>query len=208
MNNNNIYQRMSAITTEMQTVAKNLEVGYGKGSYKAVSETDVLRAVKPVEAKYGVYSYPYSRQIVDSGTIESNTGNAMFLRLEVVYRFVNVDNPTEYIDITTYGDGIDRADKATGKAMTYADKYALLKAYKINTGEDPDAAHSNDIVGENAENKAARATAEQLRILAEIAANLPDRYAQMLNYYGVSEPAQLTVKQASAAIAKLGKVKP
>ena len=61
-----------------------------------------------------------------------------YLRIETVYRFVNIDNPDEYIDITTYGDGIDPQDKAVGKAMTYSDKYALLKAYKIITGEDPD----------------------------------------------------------------------
>ena len=30
--------------------------------------------------------------------------------------------------------------------MTYADKYALLKAYKIVTGEDPDQQHSPDTV--------------------------------------------------------------
>ena len=38
----------------------------------------------------------------------------------------------------TFGDGVDTQDKAPGKAMTYGDKYALLKAYKIVTGDDPD----------------------------------------------------------------------
>ena len=42
------------------------------------------------------------------------------------------------MEITTYGDGVDSQDKAPGKAMTYSDKYALLKAYKIQTGDDPD----------------------------------------------------------------------
>ena len=53
----NIYQRMAAITAELQTVAKNLNVDTGKGKgYKAVSERDVIDAVKPLEAKHGVYS--------------------------------------------------------------------------------------------------------------------------------------------------------
>ena len=53
----NIYQRMAAITAELQTVAKNLNVETGKGKvYKAVSERDVIDAVKPLEAKHGVYS--------------------------------------------------------------------------------------------------------------------------------------------------------
>lgn len=138
----NIFQKMSAITQEISTVAKNLQVGEGKNQYKAVGEADVLAAVKPVEAKHGVYSYPYSREIVESGEMVATTKygerKSLYLRLKTVYRFVNMENPDEYIDITTYGDGVDTQDKATGKAMTYSDKYALLKAYKIQTGDDPD----------------------------------------------------------------------
>ena len=48
------------------------------------------------------------------------------------------DDSVEEIEIITYGDGIDTQDKGPGKAMTYADKYALMKAYKIITGDDPD----------------------------------------------------------------------
>ena len=138
----NIYQKMSAITQEISTVAKNLQVGEGKNQYKAVGEADVLAAVKPVEAKHGVYSYPYSREIVESGEMVATTKygerKSLYLRLKTVYRFVNMEKPDEYIDITTYGDGVDSQDKATGKAMTYSDKYALLKAYKIQTGDDPE----------------------------------------------------------------------
>lgn len=142
----NIYKKMSAITAELTAVAKNLNVGIGKAAYKAVGEADVLAAVKPLEEKHGVYSYPYSRKIVEAdlvtttseyqGKVTEKTNR--YLRIETVYRFVNIDNPEEYIDITTYGDGIDPQDKAVGKAMTYSDKYALLKAYKIITGEDPE----------------------------------------------------------------------
>lgn len=143
----NIYQKLQKISEEVGYVAKNLNVSTGKNnSYKAVSEADVLNAVKPLEAKYGVYSYPVKRQVIDSGEMVSTStynGNTterrqLYLRVETVYRFVNVEAPEEYIEITTYGDGVDSQDKAPGKAMTYADKYALLKAYKIQTGDDPD----------------------------------------------------------------------
>lgn len=143
----NIFQRMSAITNECETVAKNLSVSAGKsGSYKAVGEGDVLRAIKPLEVKYGVYSYPCKRDILQSEYYTSKEGRSnQFIRIDTTYRFVNMDNPNEYIDITTYGDGVDSQDKAPGKAMTYADKYALLKGYKIETGEDPDKDASGDL---------------------------------------------------------------
>ena len=59
-------------------------------------------------------------------------------RIKTVYRFVNTDNPAESIDTITFAEGIDSQDKGSGKAMTYADKYALMKSYKISTGEDVD----------------------------------------------------------------------
>lgn len=142
----NIYEKLASVTAELNAVAKNLNVNVGKGSYKAVGEADVLAAVKPLEQKYGIYSYPCKREIVDKDVItttSSYNGNTseksqFFMRLETTYRFVNTEKPDEFIDITTYGDGIDNGDKAPGKAMTYSDKYALLKAYKIITGDDPD----------------------------------------------------------------------
>ena len=146
MSNMNILQKMSAITAELSAVAKNLKVGEGKSSYKAVGEADVLAAVKPLESKHGVFSYPVDRRIVDSDVFtvkksyngSESESTKVFLRIETVYRFVNIAEPSDYIDIKTYGDGFDAQDKAPGKAMTYGDKYALLKAYKIITGEDPD----------------------------------------------------------------------
>lgn len=150
----NIYEKMLAITNEIGTVAKNLEVGVGKSQYKAVGEADVLKAVKELEAKYNVYSYPSNRKVIDNSIMQTRKeyngqvteGNQLFMRIEVEYTFVNVEKPDEQIKIISYGDGIDTQDKAPGKAMTYADKYALLKAYKIVTGEDPDQQHSPDTV--------------------------------------------------------------
>jgi hypothetical protein len=139
----NIYEKLSEITAEISAVAKNLEVGFGANRYKAVGEADVLRAVKPIEKKHGVYSYPYSREVIESGTMEKENSKggktvSLFMRVKTVYRFVNLEKPDEYVDIVTFGDGVDSQDKAPGKAMTYGDKYALLKAYKIVTGDDPD----------------------------------------------------------------------
>lgn len=138
----NLIEKMSAITMEISAVAKNLNVDMGRNSYKAVGEADILAAVKPIEAKYGVYSYPASRSILESAVIttvkKDYETKQQFLRMEVTYRFVNMEKPDEYIEMTTYGDGVDPQDKAVGKAMTYADKYALMKAYKIITGDDPD----------------------------------------------------------------------
>lgn len=138
----NIYEKMLNITNEIASVNKNLTVGEGKSKYKAVGEADVLKAVKELEFKHKVYSYPVNREIIESTmyTTSNQYGekNNIFSRIKTTYRFVNVENPNEYIEIISYAEGIDTQDKGAGKAMTYSDKYALMKAYKIITGEDPD----------------------------------------------------------------------
>lgn len=161
----NLYQRMSQITFDLQTVAKNLNVSTGSGKgYKAVSERDVIDAVKPLESRYGIYSYPYSRETLESAVIEKETQygttRSYYVRVKTIYRFVNVDKPDEFIDMTVFSVGIDSQDKGDGKAMTYADKYALMKAYKISTGDDPDAKVSDEEPEKKPEKKIARAPAE------------------------------------------------
>lgn len=148
----NIYEKLLNITNELGIINKNMTVGEGKNAYKAVREGDVLKAVKELEFKYKVYSYPIKREIVDRAILETEKeykgdiirSTKQFMRLEITYRFVNIEKPDEFIDIISYGDGIDSQDKAPGKAMTYGDKYALLKAYKIETGDDPDKEASDE----------------------------------------------------------------
>lgn len=203
----NIYQKMSAITQEISTVAKNLNVDSGKVKYKAVGEADVLAAVKPIEAKHGVYSFPVSRKVIDSGTMVSvseyngnrKETNKLFLRVETVYRFVNVEKPDEYIDITTYGDGVDTQDKAPGKAMTYSDKYALLKAYKIQTGDDPDQ-DASEPLKQMEMSKIGKARAQSL--LTELSKCGQDA-TKIATYYKVKDLSDLTELQHAEIVRRI-----
>lgn len=205
----NIYEKLLNITNEIGLVNKNLIVGEGKASYKAVGEADVLKAVKELEFKHKIYSYPCKRIITDSSILQTEKeykgevkkGNQIFLRIETTYRFVNVENPEEFIEVTTYGDGVDTQDKAPGKAMTYSDKYALLKAYKMITGDDPDQTPSPDNmeIKENvvtdkvtdAESKVVYSLMLQkgLNVVKELQTN-----------YGISSTKELTKQQYAAIL--------
>ena len=204
----NIYEKMLAITTEISTVAKNLSVGEGKSKYKAVGEADVLAAVKPIEAKHGVYSYPVKRTVIDSGEMTSvseyngqrKETKRLFLRIETVYRFVNTEKPDEYIDITTYGDGVDTQDKAPGKAMTYSDKYALLKAYKIQTGDDPDQSASEPLQSMVSNSKIGKIKAEALSTMLR---GYDQDEGKIRQYYHVAKLEDLTEAQHSEIIMRV-----
>ena len=230
----NIYQRMLAITADMQTVAKNLLVPAGGGKYRAVSETDVLNAVKPLEIRHGVYSYPVERRTISVDVLETEERRKDYdtkqyetikktqfvYRIETRYRFVNVDFPDEYIDVVSYGDGIDSADKAPGKAMTYSDKYALLKAYKIQTGDDPDQDASPDYKNAKPAARNAKAAAKQAEpeqpeqaagqdreLVAQIRQLYPgERIAKMLEFHNAGKlediPPEVLAKYVAVAMKK------
>ena len=203
----NIYEKLSAITAEIGVVEKNLNVKVSSNSsYKAVSERDVLDAVKPIEQKYRVYSYPANRKIIDRDVLTKETEyngtitrtNTLFMRVETVYRFVNIDKPDEFIETTVYGDGLDTGDKASGKAMTYADKYALMKAYKLSTGDDPDKEASPEHGYEkNAEPKA---TSKQIALVEDLYTD--EETERICKKAKITKIEDLTVAQASALIQK------
>ena len=203
----NIYEKLSAITAEIGVVEKNLNVKVNSNSsYKAVSERDVLDAVKPIEQKYRVYSYPANRKIIDRDVLTKETEyngtitrtNTLFMRVETVYRFVNIDKPDEFIETTVYGDGLDTGDKASGKAMTYADKYALMKAYKLSTGDDPDKEASPE---HGYEKKAEpKATTKQIALVEDLYTD--EEIERICKKAKITKIEDLTVAQASALIQK------
>lgn len=203
----NIYEKMLAATAKIATVAKNLSVDTGKGKgYKAVSEADVLAAVKPVEEELGIFSFPVARKILDSGEIvntytdrngNTTTKRQMYMRLETTYRFVNVEKPEEYVDVITYGDGVDSQDKGPGKAMTYADKYALLKGYKIRTGDDPDVEASGELQEVKSSKKETINPTEAAALAAMVK---PNQREYILEQAGVKDFRELTPEQYVAIL--------
>lgn len=207
MENMNIFQRMAKITAELAPVAKNLIVQQTKtSSYKAVAERDIIDAVKPFEEKYGVYSYPADRKIIESHVLESEseyngkvTRKTTFMtRMETVYRFVNIDNPEDYMETTVFSEGIDTQDKGSGKGMTYGDKYALMKCYKISTGEDPDQEASKDEGYRKTVNaKKGSLSSYQLETISQY----PEKTLQWVkDRYGVKNVADLSMEQATEII--------
>ena len=197
----NLFKKMLHIENEIATVKKELDVKLPNGAYKAVGEVDVLRAVKPIEFKYGVKSMPISREVIESKETQTKSGTTnQFMRIKTLFRFINVDKPQEYQDVETFGDGVDSGDKAPGKAMTYADKYAILKAYKIATGDDPDKDAS-----EEQKTIIKLVSKEQIEIIQSLITE--ERLPKMLANYKVKNIEELTLEQASEAIKVLRKAK-
>lgn len=112
--------------------------------------------------------------------------------------FELIDVETGYSERTVItGEGIDKGDKAGYKAYTGALKYYLANTFLVATGDDPEKDSTEGTP------KRTPATAEQIRIITELATAMPERVGKMLEYYDAATPENLTVQQASAAIKKL-----
>lgn len=151
MNNNeqtqtgklNLFEKIQAVSNEIKNIEKNMQVGKGQYAYKAVSDLDVVLAVKDAETKFKLVSIPVKQEMIKSEIVKSmkDNGNESINYVDIIkmtLRIIDLESPKDFIEIESFGRGLDTADKGFGKASTYARKYALLNAYKIATGEDPD----------------------------------------------------------------------
>lgn len=139
----NIFEKIQAVSEAVRNVEKNIVVGTGNSSYKAVSDIDVLMKVKEAEKQFRIVSIPVRQELVKSEIVRvlGQGGYEKITYADIVkmtVKIINIDNTSETVEIESFGRGLDAGDKGFGKASTYARKYALLNAYKIATGEDPD----------------------------------------------------------------------
>ena len=123
----NIYQRLHAVMKGVSYVKK--EDKKVNNQYNFASHDGVTAAVRPHLVENGVMAIPQNLKTAQNGN-----------RTEVYFdlRFINIDDPTDFVDVPTFGYGIDPQDKGVGKAMSYGVKYALLKALALETGDDPE----------------------------------------------------------------------
>lgn len=146
----NLYEKIQAVSLDVNNISKSMTVGSGNYSYKAVGDLQVTLAVKKSEAEFKIISIPIKQEIIKSEIIRGEKDGKITLMfiddIKMTVRFYDLEDVTQFLDIESFGRGVDNGDKGFGKASTYARKYALLNAYKIATGEDPDATHSEDLL--------------------------------------------------------------
>lgn len=141
----NIYQKLIEVRKEVPYLQKE----NSGAQYKYVSSSQVLGNCKSKMDELGLLLIPsvmghkVTESIIEKpdreGNIEKRT-TTYFTELDMSYMWVNAEKPEETIVCNWYGQGVDIAgEKGVGKAMTYAEKYFMLKFFNIPTDkDDPD----------------------------------------------------------------------
>lgn len=168
----NLHQKILKIA-DMAGVLQKTASGY---SYRYVPEEDIQAKVTAGLQKYGVMLYdrivpgtlnvmPYTYEKYDPKIKGVKPVNEIIVSGDMVYTWVNVDNPDEYVETTwAFVGQMEDAAQAMGAGLTYANRYYLMKQLQLATTEsDPDNYRSKQREAENYEESLAeKEAAEQL----------------------------------------------
>ena len=142
----NLMQRINEVRKAIAYIRKDKNVSTGaSGSYKAVTHDAVTALVREHMVEHGIVSWPH---LVESQSmpfeVNAEMVRAKQFRYEATYDFpfCNIEDPEDSLTIRIQAHAMDNADKAPGKALSYAKKYALLKLFELETGEDEESRYN------------------------------------------------------------------
>ena len=121
-------------------------------TYAYIGESNLIGVMRPAMIRNGIAVAPVQAEFIETTPFETRKGSLQFRStVKVTYRFTyslkQADQlVSEHEDIEVIGSGSDTFDKGLGKAMTSAFKYALRQWGMMESGEDPDAFASQEVV--------------------------------------------------------------
>jgi hypothetical protein len=128
----NLFQKISKIMGEVRHIQKK---GFNNYSgYKYATEADIAEIMQEKFVETGLVMYCISCEKLDERSPKTQT----IITLKYVFRFQNVDDKEDFIDVEVVAEGGDSGDKACYKAFTGAEKYALMKTFLLPTFDDPE----------------------------------------------------------------------
>ena len=136
----NVHQRVNAIMAEWEYVKKDKMIKNKKGEvmFTVTGHDDVTSLVHPLLVKHGVNVIPSFSEMIPQVLMVDYYGKEQIVnrdRLDVRFKWINIDKPEDFFEQDWSAYGCDDSDKGPGKAISYAQRYAILKTLHIQTGE-------------------------------------------------------------------------
>lgn len=129
-----LVRKLAEVKGAVDRIAKN---GHNDHfNYDFATESDIAAAVRKEMADRRLVMFPNVTK-TEWEKVPRKNGETKLCTLTVEFTIEDGDSG-ETRKFTILGQGEDSMDKATYKAMTGAEKYALLKLFMIPTGDDPE----------------------------------------------------------------------
>lgn len=202
----NLYQRINEAKRSMEGFVKDTK-GY---QYSYVSGSQVLHKLNPELHKNGInITFKTSEPNFQQVTVVKGKEKTEFLvSLNVHYTITNVDNPEEKIESTIFAIGQqDDPSKALGTALTYSERYFLMKFFGLPTDEDDADAKQKREQYTKPDAKAVGTLKEEMLKFSELMQSLGKQVSvdDVQQKLGFNDIQTLTNSQISGLIQKLDK---
>lgn len=128
---------LEAITEVMGEVPEIEKTGRNeRHGYNYVEESTVAETIRPLLAEAGLVVVPDILGVQDY-TVPGRNSDNRISRLKLHFWFMDAKDGSA-LRVTMFSEGQDPLDKAIYKALTAAEKYALMKTFVMGTGDDPE----------------------------------------------------------------------
>lgn len=133
-----VYKAINAVQSDLsrEGIGKDRTNTFDNYNFRGID--DVYNALSPLLAKHGLCILPrvLSRESVER--VSQKGGALFYVTVEAEFDFVSAEDGSKHT-VKTFGEAMDRGDKATNKAMSAAYKYAAFQTFAIPTEGNPDA---------------------------------------------------------------------
>lgn len=132
-----VYRKLFWVQQNIKVIAK--DVKNKSQGFDYASSTAVLTKIRSLMDEVGLLLF-FDTKEMDVLPQTAYRGKQTLTVLMVEATWIDADNPSSQVSLMWPGQGADDGEKGVGKAMTYMEKYGLLKHFHIPTDDvDPDA---------------------------------------------------------------------
>ncbi|WP_053032131.1 ERF family protein [Staphylococcus haemolyticus] len=129
----NLFQKIADVKANIDGFTKDTK-GY---NYSYVSGSQVLHRIRNKMIEHNLLLVPYTENEEVTETTNAKGKPEHIVKLKLTYKWINSDNPQEILEVPFFAVGQqDDVSKAHGTALTYAERYFLMKFFNIPTDED------------------------------------------------------------------------
>lgn len=133
-----VINKLHKLQVAVRSLATNADGSTGVSTYKYVSGNKLLGFVRPQMDGLGLI---LTQEIVDitntpmTYPTKSGTKSEMFTSIHIRFTWIDVEDESKLVN-EFYANGMNAWDKGLGSALTYGERYYLMKTLHLATDED------------------------------------------------------------------------
>lgn len=133
-----VYKKLQAVQKATRSLAPNAKGQTGNASYGYVSGAKLLERIRPIMDKEGLILTQEVVECINTPTTYTTSKGSkteMFTTLRIRFTWIDTEDESKLVN-EFYANGMNAWDKGLGSALTYAERYYLMKLFHIATDED------------------------------------------------------------------------